>query len=139
MDQDYFDGLTRQIASAGLSERVRYLGFHDNPPAVMGCFDVVVLASEAETFGLVLIEAMRAGTAVIGTDAGGVPEIITHEHTGLLVPPGDAGALADALQRLITEPGLRERLAAAGKTDADARFSEEAHFRDLLTIFGAPV
>lgn len=134
MDQTYFDSLMATVREQGLEERVHYFGFHDNPTAVMACLDAVVLTTYAETFGLVLIEAMRAGTAVVGTAAGGVPEIIDDGRTGLLFPPGDAPALAAALGRLVREPGLRERLAQAGKADADTRFDEARHFQDLLAI-----
>jgi len=134
MDQAYFDALMGELAEAGLAERVHYLGFHEDPPSVMGCFDAVVLASDAETFGLVLIEAMRAGTAVIGTNAGGVPEIIRDGETGLLFEPGDAEGLAQTLARLAGDPALRARLAAAGRVEADERFSQERHFAELEGI-----
>jgi len=139
MNQGYFDGLMGTVAGADLQERIRYLGFHDNPQAVMGCFDVVVLTTQAETFGLVLIEAMRAGTAVIGTDAGGVPEIIKHGETGILVKPGEADSLAEAIEQLIKDPELKARLAQAGKREADVRFSEERHFQRLEEILTGPV
>ena len=94
-----------------------------------------MLTTDTETFGLVIAEAMRAGTAVIGTNAGGVPEMIKHGDTGLLIEPGDAAGLADAIERLATDPPLRERLAACGKAFADEHFSEPRHFEGLHTIF----
>ncbi len=135
MDQAYFDALMASVQVLGLEGRVHYFGFHEDPPAVMACLDAVVLATYAETFGLVLIEAMRAGTAVLGTDAGGVPEIIKNDRTGLLFAPGDSSALASGLRRLVRDPVLRERLAEAGRTDANARFDEAQHFQALLAIF----
>ena len=123
--------LHEQIARLGLGERVRHYGFHPQPQAIMGCFDCVVLTTYNETFGLVLVEAMRAGVAVIGTDAGGVPEIIDDGATGLLVPPRNATALADAIERLARDADLRRRLASAGKASADARFNEDQHFARL--------
>lgn len=131
MHRRHVDDLRTRIARLGLGQRVRYRGFHPEPQRIMGCCDCVVLTTYNETFGLVLIEAMRAGTAVIGTNAGGVPEIIEHEKTGLLVPPGDASALADAIERLARAPGLRARLAAAGKAAADERFDDTRHFEQL--------
>jgi len=126
--------LETQIARLGVNDRVTYAGYHHNPQEIMGCFDCVVLTTYNETFGLVLIEAMRAGTAVIGTNAGGVPEIIEHEKTGLLVPPGDPAALADAIERLVSDRELRDRLAAAGKRSADERFDEDQHFARLTEL-----
>lgn len=131
MQPRYLEDLRARIARAGLDARVRHHDFHPRAAEIMGCFDCMVLTTYNETFGLVLIEAMRAGVAVIGTDAGGVPEIIDDGKTGLLVPPGDAAALADAIERLARDPALRERLAAAGKASADARFDEERHFARL--------
>lgn len=134
MHPDHMDALGAQIARLELAERVRYAGFHPRPQDIMGCFDCVVLTTYNETFGLVLIEAMRAGVAVIGTNAGGVPEIIEHEKTGLLVPPGDAAALAAAIERLARDRTLRARLATAGKASADERFDEERHFERLAAL-----
>ncbi|MCH8204508.1 MAG: glycosyltransferase family 4 protein [Candidatus Hydrogenedentes bacterium] len=135
IDQVYFDGLMDRIETSGLSDRLKYLGFIEDPISVMGCFDVVVLTTYTETFGLVIAEAMRAGTAVIGTNAGGVPEMIEDGETGLLFEEGDAAGLADAIQRLATDPSLRARLAASGKAFADEHFSEPRHFEGLRHIF----
>ncbi len=134
-DRTYFDELMARIETSGLSEHVRYLGFIEDPISVMGCFDVVVLTTYTETFGLVIAEAMRAGTAVIGTNAGGVPEMIEDGETGLLFEEGDAPGLAGAIERLATDPALQARLAASGKAFADEHFSEPRHFEGLRHIF----
>ena len=131
MDQAYYECLVQKAKEAGLADKIYFAGFHPNPPSVMGCFDVVVLASKAETFGLVLPEAMRAGTAVIGANAGGVPEIIQDGETGLLFSPGKSDELAACLERLIQDPELLMRLANNGKVFADENFSEERHFAAL--------
>jgi len=135
MDQDYFNNLVKEIKDAGLEEQIRYLGFHNNPVSIMACFDVVVLASKCETFGLVLPEAMRAGVAVIGSNCGGVPEIISHGKTGLLFESENVEDLTNRLRELIDDPALCQKLAKAGKTEADERFSEEKHFQRLIEIF----
>lgn len=132
MRPKYLDELHSQVTRLDLAGRVHYYGFHPRPGEVMGCFDCIVLATYNETFGLVLVEAMRAGVAVIGTDAGGVPEIIDDGETGLLVPPRDPTALASAIERLAADSDLRGRLARAGKASADARFAEEEHFERLV-------
>ncbi len=139
MDNDYFEKLKQSVKKHGLEERIAYLDFIDNPMAVMPCFDVLVLLTYCETFGLVLVEAMRAGVAVIGTDAGGVPEIIEHDKTGMLIPPGNAGVLARELTKLYDDAGLKKRLARAGKHKADREFNSELHFNKLehlLTAIG---
>ena len=135
MDNNYFEQMQQQIKHDQLEADIRYLGFHKNPTTIMSCFDVIVLATRCETFGLVLPEAMRAGTCVVGTNCGGVPEIIQHNETGLLFMPDDVENLTDQLRRLVTDPDYRLQLALAGKTDADNRFSEEKHFRRLMEIF----
>lgn len=133
--QDYFDEIMTQVEKNGLQENVHYLGFVENPASVMPCFDIVVLTTYAETFGLVIAEAQRAGIAVIGTDGGGVPEMIEHEVTGLLIDQGDATQLADAIERLAGDSALRTRLASAGKVFADREFSEDRHYQGLMEIF----
>ncbi len=135
MDENYFSQLQQILVERGLSERIEFVGFIDDPMAVMPSFDVVTLLTYCETFGLVLVEAMRTGVAVIGTDAGGVPEIICDEETGLLVPPGDSAALAESLQRLYEDKAQKEQLAHRGKKWADSVFDEEKNFNALMAIF----
>ena len=131
MDKAYYENLEAMVAKAGLDLQIRFCGFHQEPTSIMGCFDVVVLASYAETFGLVLPEAMRAGTAVIGTNSGGVPEIIQDGDTGLLFSPGNSDELALCLKKLLDNPELHEKIAKQGKAFADENFSEEKHFNML--------
>lgn len=131
MNQSYYENLQQRVIASASVDKISFAGFHPNPTSVMGCFDVIVLASKAETFGLVLPEAMRAGTAVIGTNAGGVPEIIQDGETGLLFSPGKSDELAACLEKLIENPELHKRLAENGKSYADKHFSEEKHFAAL--------
>jgi len=131
MDQAYYENLQQKAIDSGSTDKIYFAGFHPNPTTIMSCFDVIVLASKAETFGLVLPEAMRAGTVVIGTNAGGVPEIIQDGETGLLFSPGKSDELAACLERLIQDPELLMRLAENGKVFADENFSEEKHFAAL--------
>ena len=135
MNAIYFNKLENEVKSNGLDKFIHYLGFHDKPTNIMNCFDAVVLASKCETFGLVLPEAMRAGVAVIGSNCGGVPEIIKHGETGLLFESGNSQDLANQIRKLIDKPEFCEKLAQAGKIDAKERFSEERHFEKLIEIF----
>jgi 2-deoxystreptamine N-acetyl-D-glucosaminyltransferase/2-deoxystreptamine glucosyltransferase len=82
---------------------------------VLASLDVLVLPSVYEEMGSVLTEAMAAGLPVVASDVGGIPEVVRHGETGLLVPPGDVDALAAALDRVVAEPGLRDRLAAGAR------------------------
>jgi glycosyltransferase involved in cell wall biosynthesis len=135
MDQKYFDNLIMKVNTAGLSTRVKLIGGFVDPVPLRKCADIVVLTTYAETFGLVLIEAMRSNVTVIGTDAGGVPEIIKHGKTGLLFKPGDAEDLANKLIELCNDAVYRTKLAAAGKEYADEHFDEENHFKKLNGLF----
>jgi glycosyltransferase involved in cell wall biosynthesis len=131
MDEQYYNRLLEKIRQNNLSEMVKYLGVTQEAEKLMSCCDVVVLTTYCETFGLVLVEAMRAGTAVVGTNAGGVPEIIRHNETGMLYEPGNEAQLAECLAELCTDLSKRKRLAAGGKEFADKMFDELQHYRDL--------
>jgi glycosyltransferase involved in cell wall biosynthesis len=138
--------LRRKAAELDLADDVRFLGTvpHDELLGRMeaGEWDVVVLPSvitesgELEGIPVALIEALARGLPAVGTETGGTPELLGG-GAGVLVPPGDAGALADALQRLASEPALRAELASAGRARVEERFDVEriaaelgARFRD---------
>ena len=92
---------------------------------------IALVASRYETFGNVAMEAMAVGAAVVATRAGGLIEMLRHGETGLLVPPGDSVALANACARLLGEPGLAPRLGAAARKDVEKRLSPEVVGRVL--------
>ncbi len=113
--------LVRQLAAESpAADRITLAGFveHAAVPAVLASVDVLVLPSAYEEMGSVLTEAMAAGLPVVASDVGGIPEVVRPGVTGLLVPPGDMGALAAALERLVTEPALRARLAGGARRHA---------------------
>jgi glycosyltransferase involved in cell wall biosynthesis len=87
--------------------------------------------------GLALVEALLAGCAVVGTAAGGIPEVVLHEKTGLIARDGDAADLATQIQRLLTDPPLRERLARAGKEHVLRAHSPETAVGRFLEIYDA--
>ena len=135
MEEEYLADLKRRVLEHGWQERILFRDFVDQPQRLMQACDAVALTTVEETFGLVLVEAMRAGVAVIGSDRGGVPEIIDHEKTGLLFRSTDGEDLYRQLQRLWQDRDFCTRLAAAGKEKADRVFDEARHFtalRDLL-------
>ena len=132
MNSDFERSLKKQVEDGGLTGNIHFYGSHSNPIEIMSAFDVVVLATKQETFGLVLIEAMRNGVAVIGTRAGGVPEIIDEGITGLMFEPEDATELTEKLLLLINDNGLCEKLAQAGKEKADRMFAQNSHYQQLV-------
>jgi len=98
-----------------LSASVRLAGFRTDVPRLLAAADLFVLPSLQEAAGTALREAMAAGLPCIGTNAGGIPESIQHEETGLLVPPADARALAQAICRLLENPHQAQTLAVRGR------------------------
>jgi glycosyltransferase involved in cell wall biosynthesis len=112
-DGRYAEQLARRAAQPDLAGRVRILGHLDDPLARMRGWTVAVSASvQPEAAPLAVLEAMSLGLPLVGTDHGGTPEVLG--DAGLLVPPGDPAALAAALRRLIADPRLHRRCAAAG-------------------------
>lgn len=122
--------LERLALRLGVAARVRFLGGVENRRlpdlyrrAAMAVFPFVVGSDgDREGFGLVLVEALGCGCPVIAGDVPAVRDTITHGETGLLVPPGDAAALAVAIRRLIADPDLGRRLAQAGRERVRIRF-----------------
>jgi len=110
----------RLAASSARADRITLAGFvqHTAVPGVLASLDVLVLPSVYEEMGSVLVEAMAAGLPVVASDVGGIPEVVRHGETGLLVPPGDVDALTAALDRLVADPELRARLAAGARACA---------------------
>lgn len=124
--QTFFD-------SRGLSARVHLVGYmpHGNVPPYVNCMDILVLPSRTvekegfkEQFGLVLVEAMLSGVAVVGSDSGAISDVIG--DAGLIFPEGNVSALAACLQRLHDNPALRCELAERGRQRALERFSTSA-------------
>jgi glycosyltransferase involved in cell wall biosynthesis len=129
----------RALARRLGAQDIAWSGFvsQDRMPAEYGASTITVLPTRgnAEGLGLVLVEALTAGSAVVGTPAGGIPEVILHEETGLLVPDGDPEALAMALQRLLHDPSLRERLVRSGRAQVTERFSPATTVAPFLALY----
>ncbi|HTV44820.1 MAG TPA: glycosyltransferase family 4 protein [Stellaceae bacterium] len=130
------DGPERQkleqlTAELGLQRRIRFLGYYDDLVGVYAASDIVALASRADAFGLVLAEAGYFGLPVVATAVGGIPEVVEHGATGLLVPPDDPAALSTALARLIDDRDYRERLGRAGKKRVERLFGVERMVADF--------
>jgi glycosyltransferase involved in cell wall biosynthesis len=117
--------------------RVRLHGkrSHDELPSFYAQADVVVVPSLSEAFGTAAVEGMASGLPVVGTSAGGIPEVVADEETGLLAAPGDPAALAGAISRLVADPELRGRLGAAGRRRAEERFSYERIAGEIAQLY----
>jgi glycosyltransferase involved in cell wall biosynthesis len=112
-----------------LGGRVALPGACDDIPAYLGGLHIAVLSSRAEGMSNALLEYMAAGRAIVATIVGATPELIEHEVHGLLVPPGDPAALGGAIDRLLRDALLRERLGQAARRRAVERFGRQAMVR----------
>ena len=136
-EESYEEGLRRQAGELGISSRVKFLGFVTDIPQAMHQLDILVHASiTGEPFGQVITEGMAAGKPVIATRGGGVPEIITHGETGLLIPMGDADALAVELSSLLDNPEETRRLGIAGREHVRSNFTAGNGARQVERIYG---
>ncbi len=132
--------LERAASAKGLQDRVRFAGSTPDIRVPLAAIDVVAVPSLwEEPFGLVVVEAMAAGRAVVASKAGGIPEIVRHGETGLLVERGDVVGLAEALARLLQDQALRSRMAAAGRRIAAERFSSERMATEMEEAYRAAV
>jgi glycosyltransferase involved in cell wall biosynthesis len=135
-----------EIREQGLETVVALLGERHDVPELLAKADVFALSSTSEGLPLSIIEAMAAGLPVVATAVGGVPELVVDDETGLLVPPRDADAFAEALRRLVHDPELGSRLGDAGRARAERLFDlprfREAYlslYRSLLAERGLPL
>lgn len=120
----------RQLAqSLGIWEQVRFMGGRADVPAILNASDIFVLASTYEGNPLSVMEAMAAGLPPVCTAVGGVPELITHEQTGLLVPSEDEIVVTEALERLVNDPNMRQQLGQAARAYALQYFDVSAMAR----------
>lgn len=115
--------LRAQAAALGLGDVVQFVGFEKNLDRYFACFDLFVHPALAEGLGVVTLKAAAAGVAVIGFAAGGLPEAIDHDVTGLLVAPEDVPALTDAILALLDDDARRQRLGEAGRKRMRTHFS----------------
>jgi glycosyltransferase involved in cell wall biosynthesis len=118
----------------GVDDQVLWPGFREDIPVVMKALDVFVLSSEYEGFGLVLLEAMAAGTPVIATRISAIPEVVDHGVTGILVPFGDTAELARALHKF-NDATFRERFGMAGQERARNVFTLDSMVARTLALY----
>jgi hypothetical protein len=109
-----------------VADVVYFLGFREDVPRLLASLDLFVMSSRMEGLGTSIMDAMAARLPVVATMAGGIPEVVIHRETGLLVPPRDPQALAQAILKLSLDRGLAGRLARRGHEVVHEKFSAEA-------------
>lgn len=129
--------LRAQVRELGLDSCVSFETDPGGPERALPRIDIFVLSSASETFPLAVMEALAAGRAVVATSVGGLPEMIDSGRTGLLVPPKDVSALAQALSTLLSDGALRQRLGSAGSAEARRRFSATTMGESMAAAYGS--
>lgn len=133
------DGMTKgalKEQAKQLGHPVDFVGVCEDPAEFLSQLDVFVLCSDFESSGMSVMEAMRLGLPVVATAVGGIPEIVHHEQTGLLVRAGDAQALTDAVWRLLQDEALRLEMSARAKLYAQEHFSVDRMIGELDALYG---
>jgi len=137
-DDPFGDGRERAegwASERSLGEDCVFCGIRRDVPRLMAGSDVFVMSSLWEGLGLVFLEAMAMGLPVLGSKVSAIPEVVLEGETGLLVPPGDPVALAEGMERLIMDPGLRGSLQAVGPGMVRERFSLDRMVEETLAIY----
>ena len=127
--------LEQQAQELGVDGAIRFLGHCEDVPALLRDSDLFVLPSRSEAFPNGVMEAMAARLPVVASNVGGIPELIAHERNGLLVPPGDAAALAAGILRVLQRPDEAAALAAEGRHTVEERYSFDRMVREFERLY----
>jgi glycosyltransferase involved in cell wall biosynthesis len=127
--------IERWLADHGIANQFRFLGFRQDVGDLMNAIDLLVLPSHREPFGLVYVEAALLGKPAIGCLSGGAPEVITDQETGLLVPPRDVPALAEAILTLLDNRDRASAMGRLGRQLALERFGWQRYLRGLDEVY----
>lgn len=122
-DGELADALRRQAADLGIGDRVHWLGWRDDAEDLLAAFDIMLMPSLWEGFGLVLLEAMSRRLPIVASRVGAIPEVVADGESGLLVPPSDSVALAEAISQLLDDEALRKSMGLRGRERLETRFS----------------
>ncbi len=129
------DQLRSAAQTAGIADRVSFLGYRADARELAAGFDVAVLTSDREGMPLSLLEYMALGRAIVATAVGGIPEVVAHERDALLVAPGSAAEVASAIARLLDSAEERERLGAAAAARQAAEYDLDATVRRIESLY----
>ena len=136
-DGELRSDLQAHVRSAGLSERIHFVGWRLDIASVISDIDVMALTSRNEGTPVSLIEASAAARPVVSTDVGGVRSVVVDGITGILVPSGNEAAVADALARLLGSPDMRRRMGEAGRKHVKDRFAKDRLVADIKELYSS--
>ena len=128
--------LKNLVKELNLSKNVQFLPFTDNVPFLLSAFDLVAMPSFSETFGYLAVEAMAMGVPVVGTNAGGLPEIIEDGTTGYLVPPKNSDALVSAIIKILRSKGTARNMGRRGILRVQKHFDFDKNLLQFEQILG---
>ena len=127
--------IEKKIEILGIQKSVTLAGYRNDVARLLPILDIFVLSSKGEGLGTSVLDAMACQIPVVGTKAGGIPEMIRHEETGLLAPREDPEALALAIVRILKDPGLAERMAENAKAMVHSEFSVNSMVEGNLAVY----
>ena len=136
-DAAYTQRLKSLSIELGIADRIHFAGFQYPVHPYLAAMDVYGHPSLREAFGLAVAEAMAMGKAVVATRTGGIPELVAHDDTGVLVDPADSEALSAAVVLLLQDRATRDRMGACGRTRVQERFSLDASVAETEQVYGA--
>ena len=137
-DEKWFGALKKRVADAGLSDRVEYVGEvdRDGKLTLLDSIDVFTVPTVyPESKGIYVLEALARGVPVVQPAHGSFPELIERTGGGMLVPPGDAPALAEALADLLRDPDRREQLGRKGRAAVEFAFTDEQMAANMVRVY----
>ena len=129
------EALTRQVATNGLDPVVQFLGTRHDVPDLLSALDLLVLPSSSEGLSMTLIEGSAAGLPLVASDVGGNNELVEDGVNGLLVKPGDSRALATALQQLVGDPVMSQRMGAVSRQRYQQHFDIDAMLTSYQSLY----
>lgn len=127
--------ICNKVKELGLQDRVTFLGKQDEVAQIISLADIMLLPSEKESFGLVALEAMACGVPTVASNAGGIPELITHGRTGYLAPVGDTALMSEYAIKLLSDEVLYQSFSEACIHRAQTQFSVEQLTKQYEQIY----
>ena len=134
-DIEYMNELKQMVK--GYEDKIIFTGFRKDIPEICAASDINLLISTDEGFGRVILEAGAMGVPTIGTNIGGIPEVIEDNKTGLLIPPNNSEELTKAIIKLIENPSLRKQLGKNAKERVKTKFSIEIHTHQIQNLYSS--